>query len=221
LSSDGGDVIPKLSRPSDLVYGIVKRRIILNELTPETVLTELGLAHQIGCSQGPIREALLRLQEDGLVVRSGRRTIVTRLTAEEADEMLALRRRIETRGALKAALHADGQALEDLRGILATMKEAAALGDEYRIIEADKDFHLALFRLSGLDALGQILARCIMHSNRYKLWAPEHRRPLIETARRHDVLYERLAAGDGSGLAAALGSHIDTIVIQGGDEVAA
>jgi len=221
LSSDGGDVIPKLSRPSDLVYGIVKRRIILNELTPETVLTELGLAHEIGCSQGPIREALLRLQEDGLVVRSGRRTIVTRLTAEEADEMLALRRRIETRGALKAALHADGQALEDLRGILATMKEAAALGDEYRVIEADKDFHLALFRLSGLDALGQILARCIMHSNRYKLWAPEHRRPLIETARRHDVLYERLAAGDGSGLAAALGSHIDTIVIQGGDEVAA
>lgn len=212
---------PKLSRPSDLVYGIVKRRIILNELTPETVLTELGLAHEIGCSQGPIREALLRLQEDGLVARSGRRTIVTRLTAEEADEMLALRRRIETRGALKAALHADGQALEDLRGILAVMKEAAALGDEYRVIEADKDFHLALFRLSGLDALGQILARCIMHSNRYKLWAPEHRRPLIETARRHDVLYERLAAGDGSGLAAALGSHIDTIVIQGGDEVAA
>ncbi len=214
-------MIPKLSRPSDLVYGIVKRRIILNELTPETVLTELGLAHEIGCSQGPIREALLRLQEDGLVVRSGRRTIVTRLTEEEADEMLALRRRIETRGALKAALHADERALEDLRGILAAMMEAAAEGDEYRVIEADKDFHLALFRLSGLDALGQILARCIMHSNRYKLWAPEHRRPLIETARRHDILYERLAAGDGSGLAAALGSHIDTIVIQGGDEVAA
>ncbi|MGN6097822.1 MAG: GntR family transcriptional regulator [Bosea sp. (in: a-proteobacteria)] len=212
---------PKLSRPSDLVYGIVKRRIILNELTPETVLTELGLAREIGCSQGPIREALLRLQEDGLVVRSGRRTIVTRLTAEEADEMLALRRRIETRGALKAALNADGSALDDLHGILAAMKEAATEGDEYRVIEADKDFHLALFRLSGLDALGQILARCIMHSNRYKLWAPEHRRPLIETARRHDVLFERLAAGDGSGLAKALGGHIDTIVIQGGDEVAA
>jgi DNA-binding GntR family transcriptional regulator len=214
-------LIPKLSRPSDLVYGIVKRRIILNELTPETVLTELGLAHEIGCSQGPIREALLRLQEDGLVVRSGRRTIVTRLTSEEADEMLALRRRIETRGALKAALHTDGPALDDLRGILVAMKEAAALGDEYRVIEADKDFHLALFRLSGLDALEQILARCIMHSNRYKLWAPEHRRPLIETARRHDILYERLAAGDGGGLAAALGSHIDTVVLQGGGEVAA
>ncbi|MCO5093381.1 GntR family transcriptional regulator [Bosea sp. (in: a-proteobacteria)] len=214
-------MVPKLSRPSDLVYGIVKRRIILNELTPETVLTELGLAHEIGCSQGSIREALLRLQEDGLVVRSGRRTIVTRLTAEEADEMLALRRRIETRGALKAALHADSPALDDLRGLRTTMLEAAAEGDEYRVIEADKDFHLALFRLSGLDALGQILARCIMHSNRYKLWAPEHRRPLIETARRHDVLYERLAAGDGRGLAAALGSHIDTVVLQRSDEVAA
>jgi DNA-binding GntR family transcriptional regulator len=214
-------LIPKLSRPSDLVYGIVKRRIILNELTPETVLTELGLAREIGCSQGPIREALLRLQEDGLVVRSGRRTVVTRLEAEEAEEMLALRRRIETRGALKAVLHADTRGLDELRDILAAMKEAAALGDEYRVIEADKDFHLALFRLSGLDALGQILARCIMHSNRYKLWAPEHRRPLIETALRHDVLFERLTAGDGIGLAAALGVHIDTIVVEGDDEVAA
>ena len=112
----------------------------------------LGLAREIGCSQGPIREALLRLQEDGLVVRSGRRTVVTRLEAEEAEEMLALRRRIETRGALKAVLHADTRGLDELRDILAAMKEAAALGDEYRVIEPDKDFHLALFRLSGLDA---------------------------------------------------------------------
>src|SRR5262245_34831904 len=118
-------LVPKLSRPSDLVYGIVKRRIILNELTPETVLTELALAHEIGCSQGPIREVLRRLQEDGLVARSGRRTVVTRLDAEEAEEMLALRRRIETRGALKAARQANGRALDELRRILETMTQAA------------------------------------------------------------------------------------------------
>ena len=44
---------------------------MLNELKPGAVLTELGLAHEIGCSQGTVREALLRLQEDGLVVAHG------------------------------------------------------------------------------------------------------------------------------------------------------
>jgi GntR family transcriptional regulator, rspAB operon transcriptional repressor len=211
----------KLARPSDLVYGIMKRRIMLNELKPEAVLTELGLAREIGCSQGVVREALLRLQEDGLVVRTGRRTLVTRLDAEEAREMLALRRRIETRGARKAVRHVDDRSLADLAGLRSEMIDAADAADEYRLIEADKNFHLAIFQLTGLNALEQILARCILHSHRCKLWAPGHRRSLAETAMRHDVLFDRLVARDGRGLAEALGQHIDTIVLEDGAEAAA
>ena len=62
------------------------------------------------------------------------------------------------------------------------------------------------------EALEQILTRCTLHTHRSKVWAPGHRRPLIETARRHAVLVDRLAARDGEGLARALGEHIDTIV---------
>ena len=211
----------RLTRPSDIVYGDVKRRIMLNELKPEAVLTELGLAHAIGCSQGVIREALLRLQEDGLVVRKGRRTLVTRLEVEEAQEMLALRRRIETRGAVKAVRNLDDRALAELAGLRSEMMQAALAGDEYRLIEADKDFHLAIFHLTGLNALEPILARCILHSHRCKLWAPGHRRSLVETAMRHDALLERLVARDGRGLAGALGQHIDTIVLEDGAEAAA
>ena len=160
-------------RPADVVYGHVKRQIMLNELKPETALTELGLAHELGCSQGTIRETLLRLQEDGLVARTARRgTVVTRLTADEAQEMLVLRRTIETRGAIRAAAAVDGRLMDTLAGIRALMDEAAADRDEYRLIEADKDFHLAIFRASGLDALEQILVRCIMHSHRCKLGLP-------------------------------------------------
>ena len=211
-----GSAPPKLMRPADVVYGHVKRRIMLNELKPETVLTELGLAHEIGCSQGTIREALLRLQEDGLVARTARRgTVVTRLTEDEAREMLVLRKTIETRGAIRAAKAVDDQLLAGLARIRAEMDEAAAAHDEYALIEADKDFHIAIFRAAGLDALEQILVRCIMHSHRCKLWAPGHRRPLADTAARHDVLIERLVARDGQGLAQALGEHIDTIVLLG------
>ena len=202
-----------IKRPRALVYESLKRRIMMNELKPESAITELGLAKEIGCSQGTIREALLRLQEDGLVTRAGHRgTMVTRLDAEEAREILALRRRIEVRGALKAAPNVTDDALRRLHEVMRQMESAARLDDAFALIEFDMAFHLTIFRLAGLDALEQILTRCTIHTHRSKLWAPGHRRSLIDTARRHDVLAERLAARDGAGLAAAIGEHIDTIV---------
>lgn len=197
----------------DATYATLKRRIVLNELKPGDRLTELGLADDLGCSQGAVREALLRLQEDGLVIRAGHRgTNVTPLDPEEADEIVALRRRLEMRGALRAAKAVTPDALKELSDLQEKMDEAARDGDEYRLIVLDTDFHATIFRLSGLRALEQILMRCILHSHRQKLWEPRHRRPLQQTAARHRVLTERLAAGDGEALAAALGHHIDTIV---------
>lgn len=208
-------------RPRDAIYATVKRRIVLNELRPGVTLTELGLAAELGCSQGPVREALLRLQEDGLVLRSGHRgTTVTPLDPCEAAEILELRRRIETRAAPRAALGADAAALARLGDLRGQMDDATRAHDEYALIELDMAFHLDLFRLAGLRALEQILVRCMLHSHRQKLWEPRHRRPLAETAARHDVLLERVAARDGVGLASALGAHIDTIVEIGMERAA-
>ena len=185
----------------------------MNEFEPGAALTELGLARGLGCSQGTVREALYRLQEDGLVTRSGHRgTRVTRLAAEEALEILALRRRIEVRGALRAAGGVTDEALLRLADVMEQMEQAADQEDDYALMELDMIFHLTIFRLAGLEALEQILTRCTLHTHRSKVWAPGHRRPLIETARRHAVLVDRLAARDGEGLARALGEHIDTIV---------
>jgi len=205
-------VIPVL-RARELVYQTVKRRILMNELKPESALTELGLAKEIGCSQGTIREALFHLKEDGLVTRAGHRgTTVTRLDPEEAREILALRRHIEVQGALKAALNVTEQALDNLREIMVRMESAARQDDAFALIEFDMAFHLTIFQLARFEVLEQILTRCTLHTHRSKLWSPGHHRPLIETARRHGVLVARLAARDGAGLAEALGDHIDTIV---------
>lgn len=204
----------RLLRPADYVHGLLMRRIMLNELEPETILTELGLADELGCSQGTIREALMRLQQDGLVARSGRRgTLVTRLTAEEAQEMILLRRHIEMKGAAKAVAQLSDKDIRHLTALRAAMDDAVSDQDEYRLIEVDMDFHMAIFRLAGLDALESILARCIIHGHRSKLWAPGHRRPLGETAARHDVLIEALGHRDGARLAVEIGHHIDTMLL--------
>jgi DNA-binding GntR family transcriptional regulator len=207
--------VVSIKRPRELVYETMKRRIMMNELKPGSILTELGLAREIGCSQGTIREALLRLQEDGLVTRAGHRgTTVTRLDQEEAEETLAIRRRIEIRGALKSARNVTDEVLAELRRLIQQMEQAARQDDAFALIEFDMAFHLTLFKPSGLDALEQILTRCTIHTHRSKLWAPGHQRPLLETAHRHHLLLDHLARGDGEGLARAVGEHIDTIVTQ-------
>ena len=125
----------------------------------------------------------MRLQEDGLVLRNGHRgTVVTSLNPEEASEILALRRRIEVRAAPRAVRAVDAKALERLAALNARMVDAARAGDEYGLIVLDTAFHLEIFRLANLQALEQILVRCILHSHRQKLWEPRHRRPLVETA---------------------------------------
>lgn len=196
----------------EAVYRAIKRRILLNELAPETALTELGVAQAMGCSQGTVREALLRLQEDGLVIRAGRRgTTVTPLDADAAAEMLGLRRRIETRAAARAAQRADAAAFARLEALQDEMDAAARAGEVYGLIELDADFHMTIFRLADLRALEPILHRCILHTHRQKVWAPRHQRPLAETAGRHRDILAALREG-GAALAAALGRHIDTIV---------
>jgi GntR family transcriptional regulator, rspAB operon transcriptional repressor len=213
LSLSGARPQPLLFKPRDAVYLSVKRGIVMNELQPGEALTELGLAKRLNCSQGPVREALLRLEQDGLVLRKpNRATTVTPLPADEAREILALRRSIEITGALRAARLATNADIEGLEALVSAMQEAATEGDEFALIEIDTELHLALFRLSGLQAMEPILSRCILHSHRSKLWEPRHRRPLTETASRHGAIITALVSRNGELLAQALSHHIDTIV---------
>ncbi len=92
------------------------------------------------------------------------------------------------------------------------MQRHAESHDTWRMIETDTEFHLTLFRLSGLLALEPILARCILHTHRFRLWAPWHRRPLHLTASRHQPILTALERADAGALTKALANHLDTIV---------
>lgn len=204
-------------RPLETAYRTLKRRIVLADLAPGTALTELGTARDLGLSQGTIREALMRLQLDGLVQRMGHRgTVVTGLEPEEAREIVALRRRLEIGAVPRAVERFDGGSDTALRALRAEMDAAVDAADEYRLIELDTEFHLTLFRAAGREALEPVLVRLILHSHRSKLWAPGRRRALVEVAARHDCLLAAALARDAEGLATALGAHIDSIVTGDG-----
>lgn len=191
----------------------LRRQIVLNERAPGSVLTELALAADLSISQSLVREALLRLEGEGLVTRSGHRgTAVTELDADAATEILGLRRRIETRAARAICRRMGSGDVARLRERMQDMRAAADADDLWAMVTADTGFHLALFRISGLFAMEPILARCILHTHRFRAWAPWHRRPLTVTAERHGPILDALAAGNAAGLRRQLEIHLDTIV---------
>lgn len=201
------------SRRSHVIYRSLQREIVLGLLGPRSALLELELANRFEVSQGTVREALLLLQEEGLVHRMAHRgTVIADCRAEDAEELIRLRHDIECRG-VQRAMARQGAALADpLRRHLAAMQAAAQAGDEYLLSVHDRAFHADLFEQADLPPVQPVLARCLIHAHRFKILHPEQQRDLLETANRHQVIIDAVAAGDATAAAAALSHHITTIV---------
>ena len=158
----------------------------------------------------------MRLQEDGLVVRSGYRgTTVSTTSAAEAREMQFLRLHLETQGIGRAALFVDDGLIDRLSSIVVEMEQAANAGDEYALTELDCEFHLAIFERAGLPALDAILSRCLLHLHRVTLAEPGRTRPLLISAQRHWEVIEALRTRDSGTAVAAITHHINTVLETG------
>lgn len=210
---------PSISKPPKAagVFNSLKRDIMLGTLEAGTGLTELELAGHFQCSQGTVREALLQLQDEGLVRRQGHRgTQVSECTPDEAIEMFKLRTQIECSG-LPRALTSPGKALliADLKAMLDEMLMAADADDELQLASVDRDFHRRILESANLPALDPILHRCLVHNHRFKISRSRALRDLRATALRHNSLIEAIDKGDAEGATTAMRYHIATIVDLG------
>jgi len=196
----------------DDLYRRLKKQIVMSELLPGQQLVELELAGTLGCSQSTVREALLRLQEDGLIVRQGYRgTTVSPVTPVESEIFLELRRMLEVRAArlsLERLTEADIDALER---IVEAMEEAAGQDDGYALFERDLEFHMKLFEIACLPALTPVLTRCSVVNHRNKISQSGKRRALLETAQRHRNIIGALQAGNAEFVEEAVSHHVSSI----------
>lgn len=213
------EVVPRQSsQRTHNVYVALQKEIILGHLAPETSLLELDLASRFQCSQGTIREALMRLNEEGLVRRyPNRGTDVACCRAEDARALIAVRRELECGHLERVMSGRDGALLPDLGNELNAMRNAARDGDEYLLSVHDRAFHGRLFAAADLPLVQPILTRCLIHNHRFKILNSQPSRELEETAERHQPILEALRVHDIEKLRTVLEHHILTIVDFGPD----
>jgi DNA-binding GntR family transcriptional regulator len=168
---------------------------------PGTRLPERPIAAELGVSHIPVREALARLAEEGLVDREPRRGArVAALTAEQLDEISSLRIVLEQFVARRVQAVWTPTIERQLRTVARDMVTAADRGDAQRVIELDQRFHERLWTLADHGLLNELAAMVRRRVTSFLISATRALPPadLREHALTHVALIEALASGDRS-----------------------
>lgn len=175
----GGIVVRTLA---DQVFEIVRDRIVTGRLPGHAPIRQDALATELGVSKIPLREALARLEQEGLLVSQANRGYSVRaMSAEEADEIYALRLSIEPVAAARASTVASAEARDAAVAAFHALDEAANTNLPLVAVR-NREFHTALVRPAGRPLTTQLVERLSILAERYVI---AHLEPAGRDARAH------------------------------------
>lgn len=142
------------------VYGLVRRAIVDGRVSAETRLVETEVAQALGVSRNPVREAIRRLQQEGLVVVRPRIGVfVAGLSTKDVEDTYIVRGNLEGLASALAARHATAEELESLRGCVRRQRAAVEADELVAVRESIDAFHNQLHRASRNERLIDLLVR--------------------------------------------------------------
>jgi DNA-binding GntR family transcriptional regulator len=192
---------------ADNVYARLKHDISIGEIAQGTRLVETRLAERYGVSRTPIRQALLTLEQDGLVARNGRSLHVRGQSPTEIMELYDLREMLEERAARLAARRHDESDTIVLRRLLERMSGELTKLERYTL---NREFHASIWRAAHHHALLQTLERLYANSVlglTTTLASPER---WTQTLAEHRDMVEAILNGDEERAAALVQTHLRT-----------
>jgi DNA-binding GntR family transcriptional regulator len=203
---------------ADRAYAYVKGEILARRFAPHDLLSEGQLAGAVGASRTPVREALLRLQGEGLVrLLPKRGALVLPVTVDEMADVMETRRLVETFAARKVLTHQPSAALGPvLERHLDAMRAAMEAHDVVAYVEADRDFHLAIVAATGneiITSLYRSLRERQLRMGTVNLL--DGSRTNVDPARmqstlaEHERIRDALRAGRADAVVKAVGAHLD------------
>lgn len=180
------------------VAAALRSAILGGEILPGERIIESDLAARLNVSRGPVREALVQLEQEGIVGRLPHRgTFVTTLSHRDAREIYTLRALLDGEAASLASSAMTEQDFAHLEDILSEFDAAIGGRDVARIADADRHFHDAVIAASGQRRLTQICSglTCLMSACYLTILTavPTRREGLVE---RHAALIQALRTRD-------------------------
>lgn len=190
---DGGE--PATGR----IYRLLRGLIVNLRLLPNQLLSINEVAESLGVSKTPVREAFIRLAEDGLVVIVPKKgTFVAPIDIQKAFEGYFIRAALESACAAALAAKRDARAVEALSAELAEQERSIDAGDNDRFYVLDNRYHATMFEVAGMSRTRRLVDSAKAEVDRIKSLKSVYRfcRPERALLEEHAAVLDAIAAGD-------------------------
>lgn len=191
------------------VYSVLRARIISLELEPDTTLVRKEIAEAFGVSQSPVREAIQRLEQEGLVISYPQsRTVISKIDVDHARETQFLRIGVELEVAQTLAHLGDPALLAPSRRLLRMQILAGDDGDIGEFTTLDRLFHLSLFEAAGVRALWHMISDRSGHIDRLRRLNLPDPGKIGEVIRHHENILSAISSGQRDAVESAVRTHL-------------
>ena len=204
---------PRSATAASKIYSDLRTELVSLRRRPGEVMSEAKIALSYGVSRTPVREAILKLADEGLVEifpQSG--IFVSRIPIAALPEAIIVRKALEETTSGMAADRATSSQLLALHSILERQREANDAGDSDTFHRADEQFHATIAEVAGYPGIWTLIQQVKVHVDRYRrLTLPQQGR-IPRVIAEHEIILSAIEARDASGARTAMATHLDSLL---------
>ncbi|MHB0869218.1 MAG: GntR family transcriptional regulator [Chloroflexota bacterium] len=205
----------------ELVYGAIRDAILTDQLAAGSRLSQDALARQLGVSRAPVRDALNRLEAEGLVrTAPPKGVVVAEMTMQELLDIFELRALIDSYVARRACEFLGDAEISRLQEIVDVTAQLSEGRDIHKLVQAHADFHHLIYSACGNAELNRIARSLWDRSYRYRVTGLLNRAVALSSLDDHRAILQALREGDALRAEELMAKHnqqtIDRILSQVG-----
>lgn len=194
----------------DVVFNTLRQAILTGELKPGERLMEIHLANRLGVSRTPIREAIRKLELEGLVIMIPRRGAeVAQITEKSMNDVLEVRRAVDALCVELACDRISEEALDELKKACDAFEMAVKTKDVKQIAQADVALHDIIVQATGNNRLIQLVNTLSEQMYRYRFEYIKDISQHENLVEEHRVIYQAIVDKDKETASRAAKEHID------------
>ena len=189
-------------------YATLKRWILSGQLDAETVMSENDLARRLSISRSPLREAIRKLQDEGLLAASGPKGFgIPPISLDLIDQVYGVRLALESEAAAHAAPIPEAD-LARMRQFMEEIRPEVMAGDAQRFTEVDFEFHDLFVRNCGNPLLISYIERLRGNIQRILVYSGQLEEHSIRSFEEHMDILEAMEAQDPARIEKTVRQHI-------------
>ena len=194
----------------DVVFNTLRKAILRGELKPGERLMEIQLANKLGVSRTPIREAIRKLELEGLVLMIPRKGAeVAQITEKNMQDVLEVRKALEELSVQLACERITPEQVEEMKMAAEDFRQVLKSGDVTKIAEADVKFHDIIFAATNNQRLITLLNNLREQMYRFRVEYLKQKECYPQLLEEHDKLIALISGGEVEEACELMGCHID------------